>query len=503
MSECLILDCTIANFGQYGIYYGGSTNPDTASWSNSVIGSVIRNCPTCVHLEGSHSEGGSPANWITIERCLIIPTDTTESIGIDLVNGDTVRIVNNDIGYAVNATAILIRRHFYGQLEYNRFEDIGEVEPSHQIEKEFGYSSFQITGVHADIYYQRAEYLELSGDPSDGTFSLSRGGEASGDIAFSTDSETLATNIRSALEELQNVGTGNVEVTTINESLVRIAWLNGRGRSDRPNLTADASNLTGENEVGLLIASGSYADAIRLSEDIALTGALNDNESPILADFGPHLDVGIPLVMRRPMLSVNPFGTMAVQLQQLDGQYPTLGLSVDGRIQWSNAETGQHLGGLRLHSSNPERPKLGWDDNLHVALPRHAGPAGDSSVDDVLAGSLFREEGGSGERDQLRFGMKDKDDATYARHLYPGFTVAGNLQFPSVDAGGVVTQTLTATGAHVGDAVVVTPPAELEEGLMATGFVSSADTVSIRLYNGSGDEVSPAEATWSVVILQP
>jgi hypothetical protein len=327
-----------------------------------------------------------------------------------------------------------------------------------------------------------------------------------GAIAFSTDGETLADSIRSALEDIPAIGAGDVQVTAINETSIQIAWLNGRGRSDRPHLTADASGLTGNDEPGISVIQGRMADAIRQSEDMVLAGVTNDVEMASVSDLGPHMDVGVPLVTRKPIVAIDPDGAMAIQLQLEGEQYPRMGLSTNGRIAWTNPETGEPYGGLGLLSDNPDgpgQPAIGWDDDLNVALSRHTIVEGDGAVASTYRGSLYRIEGEPGTRDQLRFGMKESDDETYVRHLYPGFTVRRELEFSSIESGSVTETTVSATGARMGDAVLVTPPPGLEAGLMATGFVSDMDTVSIRVFNGSDDTLSSATATWTILILQP
>jgi hypothetical protein len=499
-----IVNCIISGFTQYGIYYGGNTNETNASWSNFVEGTGIYNIPTCIYLNGVHSRtSDGPTNWITIERCLIIPNDTIDGIGIDLVNGGAARVINNDIVYAPNATAIMLRQRTNDVFEHNRLEDIGQVAPSHPIEKEYGHATFQIVGVMADIYYQRAEYLEFTGEPTGGIFTLTRGSDTTGAIDFATDETTLADNILLALESLAGVGAGNVEVTAENATLMRIAWLNGRGRSNRPNLTADASGLTGDESPGITVIQGSHADAIRRSDDVALAGVINDTEMTSLADMGPHLDLGIPLVTRQPIVAVGPDESIALQLQREDEHFPRLGLSVNVHIQWMNTGTGETIGGLSLLSNDPNAPRVGWDDNLNVALPRHTRDFDDSDVADNYRGAIFRQERGPGARDQLRVGITEADEQTHVRQLYPGFMVSENLDVPIIAAWSMVAMTITATGAQVGDAVVVTPPADLADGLIATGVVSNTNTVTIRLFNGSGETLGPAESTWSVLILQP
>jgi hypothetical protein len=503
MLGCGIEDCVIQDFAQYGIHYGGNTSSNNAAWSNVVAGTVIRSSPTCIYLYGVHSEGGSPANWITIRDCAIFPDDTSSSIGVDLANGDTVRLINNDIGYSPNATAIMIRKHVYGQLEYNRFEDIGEVEPAHPIEKEYGVSNFQITGMPVNVYYQRAEFLEITGEPTGGTFTLTRGAATTSDIAYSTDKETLAGDIQSALEQLAAIGPGDVEVTDVSETRLRVAWLNGQGHSDRPNLTADASGLTGENEPGITVVQGSFADAIRQSGDVVVAAVENDTEMASVTELGPHLDLAKPLVTRQPLVAIDPGGAMAIRLQRDDENYPRMGLSTTGRIVWANGESGEPYGGLGLRPDSSEQPAIGWDDDLNVTLPRHTIDEGDAAVNSSYRGSLYRIEGEPGTRDHLCYGMKESDDQTYTRHLYPGFTARADLEFPSIDSGSVAEITMTATGARVGDAVLVTPPQGLEAGLVPNGFVSDTDTVSIRVFNGSDDDLTPATATWIVLVLQP
>lgn len=79
-------------------------------------------------------------------------------------------------------------------------------------------------------------------------------------------------------------------------------------------------------------------------------------------------------------------------------------------------------------------------------------------------------------------------------------SVAATLDFPLIGVGAVATLNVTATGAAIGDYVTVCPPASLEAGLVYSGFVSAADTVTIRVLNGSGAGVDPVSASWKVLI---
>lgn len=75
------------------------------------------------------------------------------------------------------------------------------------------------------------------------------------------------------------------------------------------------------------------------------------------------------------------------------------------------------------------------------------------------------------------------------------------LDFPSVSAQTCQELTVTVTGAKTGDAVYVGPPSGLEAGLSATGYVSAADTVKVRVCNVTSGAVDPASAVWKVLVV--
>jgi len=77
------------------------------------------------------------------------------------------------------------------------------------------------------------------------------------------------------------------------------------------------------------------------------------------------------------------------------------------------------------------------------------------------------------------------------------------IDFPSIAAGLVVEDTITVTGANVGDAVSLGVPSTVDTNLMWSGYVSAADTVTVRLYNPTAGAIDPASATWkaSVIII--
>ena len=76
------------------------------------------------------------------------------------------------------------------------------------------------------------------------------------------------------------------------------------------------------------------------------------------------------------------------------------------------------------------------------------------------------------------------------------------LNFPEVDAADQQELTITVTGAAVGDGVVLAPPASPEAGLVFTGRVSAADTVTVRASNITAAPIDPASATWGAFVLK-
>ncbi|MEV8638100.1 hypothetical protein AB0395_41255 [Streptosporangium sp. NPDC051023] len=79
-------------------------------------------------------------------------------------------------------------------------------------------------------------------------------------------------------------------------------------------------------------------------------------------------------------------------------------------------------------------------------------------------------------------------------------TATATLDFASIAAGAVGTLTVTVTGAATGDFVIVAPPGNLNTGLVVCGFVSAADTVTIRVLNGTAGAIDPASSTWKVTV---
>ncbi|MDL2342551.1 hypothetical protein QOL99_00110 [Deinococcus sp. MIMF12] len=91
--------------------------------------------------------------------------------------------------------------------------------------------------------------------------------------------------------------------------------------------------------------------------------------------------------------------------------------------------------------------------------------------------------------------------ATGAGTAYP--TLAGtSTQAPlSVPANGVVAFSITVTGAVAGDIPILSPPADLSADLRYTVRVSAANTVQVRLYNGTAAVISHT-GTWTARVIR-
>jgi hypothetical protein len=78
---------------------------------------------------------------------------------------------------------------------------------------------------------------------------------------------------------------------------------------------------------------------------------------------------------------------------------------------------------------------------------------------------------------------------------------SGTLTFPSISAVSQNTQTLTVTGAAVGDEVILALPSAPTAGIVFNAFVSAANTVSVRATNVTASPVVPGADTYGVIVL--
>jgi hypothetical protein len=81
-------------------------------------------------------------------------------------------------------------------------------------------------------------------------------------------------------------------------------------------------------------------------------------------------------------------------------------------------------------------------------------------------------------------------------------TASQTIDFASTGVGATTDQTMTLTGAAVGDLVVLGTPTPAP-GTWYQAWVSAVDTVTIRLQNGSGAAVDPASGTFNVMVMRP
>jgi hypothetical protein len=79
---------------------------------------------------------------------------------------------------------------------------------------------------------------------------------------------------------------------------------------------------------------------------------------------------------------------------------------------------------------------------------------------------------------------------------------SASLDFGSIATTATAELTITVLGAAAGDVVAVGPPSDLDAGLLATAYVSAANTVTVRLYNSTGGAIDPADSVWNVAVIK-
>lgn len=75
---------------------------------------------------------------------------------------------------------------------------------------------------------------------------------------------------------------------------------------------------------------------------------------------------------------------------------------------------------------------------------------------------------------------------------------SASLSFGAIASNSTAEQNITVTGAATAKSVMLGPPAAIEAGLIWCGYVSAANTVTVRVHNMSGGSITPATATWHV-----
>lgn len=88
-------------------------------------------------------------------------------------------------------------------------------------------------------------------------------------------------------------------------------------------------------------------------------------------------------------------------------------------------------------------------------------------------------------------------------HLTRAIQVSKTVAFGSLGSVTIGTTTVTATGATIGDAVIVTPQTQIEIGISIYGYVSASNTVTIVATNATAGSITMASRTYNVLVLAP
>ena len=81
-------------------------------------------------------------------------------------------------------------------------------------------------------------------------------------------------------------------------------------------------------------------------------------------------------------------------------------------------------------------------------------------------------------------------------------SATATVTFASIPQSACHEQTITLTGAVTGDEVMLGPPATVEQGFMWSGYVSSANTVTVRMCKITAGTAAPAARSWRATILR-
>ncbi|MBW2937796.1 hypothetical protein KXJ69_06730 [Aureisphaera sp. CAU 1614] len=92
--------------------------------------------------------------------------------------------------------------------------------------------------------------------------------------------------------------------------------------------------------------------------------------------------------------------------------------------------------------------------------------------------------------------------STSRKILLKGLTNTGNLDFPNIVSRGTAELTMTVSGATVGSTCNCAPNGSIEANLQWSCYVSSSNTVRIRLTNVSTASINPANKSWKVTVIE-
>lgn len=166
-------------------------------------------------------------------------------------------------------------------------------------------------------------------------------------------------------------------------------------------------------------------------------------------------------------------------------------------LKWVNLDfTGSNLTDIATRNHNDLNSINGGSstERYHLTAAQHTDltDAGDST-------SHYH----ASDRDSANFtgtnwtDLTDGGTTTLHKHTVTG---SASLSFGSVASNDTANQNITVTGAVAGQIVMLGPPATIEAGFTWCGFVSAADTVTVRIHNNNGGPITPATATWYATI---
>lgn len=157
------------------------------------------------------------------------------------------------------------------------------------------------------------------------------------------------------------------------------------------------------------------------------------------------------------------------------------------------------LGGFFTLSEWIAEPHSGDELNLvkGQGLIRHD----DTATDEPGEGFISPDSGGLGVLEAAHPDVIAAYLSAFVPEILP--PVTASLDFGSTDQSAISTATITVPGAQVGDVVSLGAPSTIESGFIWSGFVSAADTVTIRLAKITSGTVDPAIGTWTATVSRP
>lgn len=176
-------------------------------------------------------------------------------------------------------------------------------------------------------------------------------------------------------------------------------------------------------------------------------------------------------------------------------------------LTWSNLTfTGSNITDIVTRNHNDLNSISGGSstERYHLTSAQHSGLTGGSQTTlhtHTHNSNTSMQGGTAGEYYHLTSaqltGLTEGSLTTLHKHR---LTATATLDFGSIASNGIGELTVTVTGAAAGNPVMLGPPSTIEAGLTWSGFVSAADTVTIRLHNNTSASVDPASASWAVSV---